>query len=408
MLRGVFKRMKKEVLSNGLTIIFEPKKVNSVVVEIMVKVGSNDESPSERGLTHFIEHLVFEGTKKRPTNRDISNEIEKIGGEFNAYTTNERTCFHVKVVKKHFSTAVEVLADILQNPLFKPEHITREKNVVLKEIDMVFDDPRFYQWVLLQSTLFQKNPARYPTYGDKNIIKKLTREKIVNYFYKHYVPNNMVITVVGDIKGWKKEIEKAFCFKRGILHTSPRIKEPFATKNITKTEKKNIANTYVSIGFNTVTKGHPDSYALEVINGILGRGQSGKLFTEIRTNRGLAYDLGTQNVNEISFGYFAIFASVDKKNALLVKSLMLKELEKLLSVTKLEVQEAKDFVEGAYYLELEESQKIADQLLAFEQAGDANMLKDYIRQVKEVTVTDVKRVIKRYFNHYAFVMLQGK
>ena len=163
--------MQKIVLPNGLKVIYQHRPGNSVVVEVMVKVGSNHELPEERGIAHFLEHILFEGTTKRPTNREISNEIEKIGGDFNAYTTNERTCFYVKVLKKHFQKAVEILAEILQQPLFAEEHIAKEKNVVLKEIDMVHDEPSYYQWILLQQNLFKKAPCKFPTYGDRKVIK---------------------------------------------------------------------------------------------------------------------------------------------------------------------------------------------------------------------------------------------
>ena len=196
--------MKKKVLGNGLTVIFKEKKGSSVVVEVMIKVGSDFENAEERGISHFLEHILFEGTVKRSTNREISNEIEKIGGDFNAYTSNERTCFYVKVLKKHFPIAVDVLADILQNSVFNEKDIIKEKNVVLKEIDMVNDDPRHYQWILLQKTLFDKHPCKYPTYGDPKVIKDLTREKVIEFFEKYYVPNNMVVSIVGDVKNWNK------------------------------------------------------------------------------------------------------------------------------------------------------------------------------------------------------------
>ena len=118
--------MQKLTLPNGIKVLFEKKQGNAVVIQVMVKVGSNDEAKSERGISHFLEHMLFEGTVKRPNNWEISNEIEKIGGDFNAYTTSERTCYYIKVLKKHFSTAVEILADIFQNSIFKEEHIVKE------------------------------------------------------------------------------------------------------------------------------------------------------------------------------------------------------------------------------------------------------------------------------------------
>lgn len=400
--------MQKVVLDNGLTILFEQKKGNAVVIEVMIKIGSNDEHPSERGIAHFLEHLLFEGTKKRPTNREISNEIEKIGGEFNAYTTNERTCFYVKVLRKHFSKGVEVLSDVLQNPLFDLKCIEKEKNIVLKEIAMIIDEPRFYQWILLQKNLFFEHPCRNPTYGDIKIIRSLTREKILKYFNRYYVPNNMVVSIVGDVDNWKEEIKNSFIGSRGVVPKVVKIKEPLLKNNVVKKEKKKIANTYTVLGFKTVTQGHKDSYVLEVINGILGRGQSGRMFTEIRSNRGLAYDVGSQNISEVSFGYFAIYATVDKKNVNLVKDLIMTELATLKNLSEEDLKEAKDFVEGDYLLDLDDAQKIADQVLFWEQAGDAHEMRNFVSNIKKVTVADVRRVVNTYFNKYTMIVLEGK
>ena len=400
--------MKKVVLDNGLTVIFEQKKGNSVVVEVLVKVGSNREEKKERGISHFIEHMIFEGTKNRPSNWLISNEIEKIGGEFNAYTTNERTCFYIKVLKKHLTKAINVLADILQNSLFTEEAIVREKNIVLKEIDLVNDEPRYYQWESLQKNIFDKHPTKHPVYGDKKIIKNLTRKEVVDYYQKYYLPNNMIISIVGDVKNWKSKIEKSFISEKGKVSKINNFIEPLPKKNKVKIVKKKIVNTYTVMGFKTVPQKHPDSYILEVINGVLGRGQSGKMFAEIRAKKGLAYDVGTQNINEETYGYFAIYATIDKKNINLVKRLCLKEIEKLKKITKEDLQEAKDYVEGDYLLEVEDSQKVADQLLFWEHVQDAKLINQFIKKIRKVNVNDVRKVINKYFNHHTFVALKGK
>lgn len=400
--------MQKVVLDNGLTVIFERKKGKAVVVEVMVKVGSNHETKQERGIAHFLEHILFEGTKRRPTNQLITNEIEKIGGDFNAYTSNERTCFYVKVLGKHFVKAVDILADILQNSLFKEEHVNKEKNIVIKEIDMVYDEPRYYQWIVLQRNLFKEHPCKYPAYGDKKVIKELTRENIINFFKKYYVPNNMVISIVGDVPDWKKEVSREFSMKRGKTPTYRKIAEPSARKESVKKEKKNTANTYLVLGFKTVPRNHKDAYTLEVINSILGRGQSGRMFTEIRSKEALAYDVGTQNVGEVSFGYFAVYATIDKNNITLVKRKILQEIDKLKNLSQKDLKEAINFIEGDYLLGLEESQKMADHLLFWEQVKDAHLLKDFIGQVKKISVNDVKRVVDKYLKNGTMIVLEGK
>ena len=400
--------MKKVVLSNGLTVLYYPKKGHSVVVEAMVKIGSCQEKREERGISHFLEHILFEGTTKRLTNKEISNEIERIGGDFNAYTSTGKTCFYAKVLKKHFSIAVDVLADILQTPLLREEDIKKEKNVVLKEIGMIYDDPRFYQWILLQGHLFEKHPCKFPTYGDIKVIKTLNREKVVRFFKKQYVPNNMVVSIVGDVLRWRKEVEKHFVSKKGTIAKIASPAEPSLKKNKKIFLKKKILNTHLVLGFKTVPRSSGDSYTLDVINGILGRGQSGRMFTEIRSKRGLAYDVGTQVIAEKDFGYFAVYATIDKKNVSLVKELILKELQKLKLVSSEEIKEAQDFIEGNYLLEIEDTQKIADQLLFWEQVKSAEEMKNYLRKIKKVTVADVKRVVEKYFKHYAQVVLEGK
>ncbi|MBI2151579.1 insulinase family protein [Candidatus Woesearchaeota archaeon] len=400
--------MQKEVLDNGLTVIYEPKKGHSVVVQVLIKTGSDDEKPEERGLSHFLEHILFEGTINRPDNRSISLEIEKVGGDINAYTSNERTCFYAYVLKKHFQKAVEVLADVLQNPLLREEDIEREKKIVLKEIEMVTDEPRFYQWILLQKTLFNKHPCRYPTYGSKECIKNLTRQNTLQYFQKHYHPSNMIISVVGEVKGWKKVIKKQFSQPKQKSLSKNNPLEQAMKSNLAAREKKEVANTYLVLGFKTVKKNNRDAYALEVINTILGRGQSSRLFTEIRSKKGLAYDVGTQHVAEISYGYFAAYACIDKKNLIQTKELILKEIQRLKGLSPAELKEAQEAIEGEYYLDLEDSQKMADQLLFWEQAKDAHQLNQFIHLIKSVTVNDIRRVIDRYFKNYAFVVLEGK
>lgn len=400
--------MKKVILPNGLTILFEPKKGKAVVIEIMAKVGSNDEKPGERGISHFLEHMLFEGTRKRPSNRELTNEIEKIGGELNAYTSNERTCFYIKVLKKHFPVAVEILSDIFQNSLFREKDISKEKNIVLKEIDLVNDEPRYYQWLLLQKNIFEKHPARFPTYGERKVIQQLNREKILRYFDNHYQPKNLVVSIVGDVLGWKRLVTEKFVFNGGKTAKKSLVREPPARKTKEIREKKEVSNSYAVIGFKTVPRNHPDSYVLEVINGILGRGQSGRMFTEIRTNQGLAYDVGTQNLSETTYGYFAVYVCMDKKNLGLVKKLILEEIEKLKKVNEQDLNESKTYLEGDYFLELEDGQKLADQILFWHQVKDARLMEDFVPKIRKVTAGDIRRVVDKYFKHHTLAVIEGK
>lgn len=399
--------MQKRVLRNGLTILFERRKGNAVAIQMMIKTGSSHETPSEAGISHFLEHLLFEGTQRRPTNREISNEIEKIGGDFNAYTTNERTCFYIKVLKKHYPHAMDILADIFLNSLFKEEHVDKEKNIVLKEIDMVNDEASYYQWILLQKNLFKNHPCRNPTYGDRKVIQNLTREKIIAYFQKNYGGSNMVLSIVGDV-AWQKELPPFSKIPRGKPIQLPKISErPLEKSQFTK-EKRKIINTHAVLGFRGVPRSHPDSRVLEVINGILGRGQSGRMFTQIRSTHGLAYEVGTQHVSEASYGYFAVYATIDKKNIKLVENLIRQEIEKIKDSSDKDIHEAQDFIEGNYLLSLEEVQKTADQLLFWEQVKDAKAMNNFLKEIHRVTINDIRRVVDKYLVNYTLVVVQGK
>jgi len=404
----MIKRMQKIKLKNGLTVIYEEKDTNSVAVEVMVKVGSNNEKNKERGITHFIEHMVFEGTNKRRNSQEIANEIEKIGGELNAYTSSERTCFYVKVLKRHFDKALDVLADIVQNPLFREEDIEKEKKIVGKEIDLVNDEPRFYQWILFEKSLYEKHPTRFPTYGSKKIVGSLRKEDILDYYKKYYVSSNMVVSIVGKINEWKKKVEEKFILGEKREVKEVKVEEPFRKGNKIKKEKRKIANSYLVLGYKTVPRNHPDSYILEVINGVLGRGQSGWMFQEIRGKRGLCYEVGTQHISERDFGYFAAYLSTDKRKIDLVKKLILEQLEKLKKISEKDLKEAKDYVEGSYLLEVEDNQKLADCLVFWEQMGDAKEMEEFIKKIRKVKISAVRRVVDVYFKNYCLVVVEGK
>src|SRR3989344_6893833 len=174
--------MKKYILRNGITLIHEKKSANSVAVEVMFKVGSNDETKKLAGISHFLEHMLFEGTKNRKDSREIANEIEKYGGDFNAYTTGDRTAFFIKIINKQFDIALDILSDMVKNPVFDAKIMEKEKLVVLKEINMVTDDSRLHQWILFEKSLFEKNPARNPTYGTAETVKAITRNQLVDYY----------------------------------------------------------------------------------------------------------------------------------------------------------------------------------------------------------------------------------
>ena len=402
--------MEKYRLGNGIMVLFQKNSSKSVAVEVMVKAGSNYESRNILGISHFLEHMLFEGTKKRPDSMIIANEIEKYGAEFNAYTSTNRTAFFIKIINKHFEKALDILSDMVSNPLFREDKIAKEKKVILREIDMVTDDPRQHQWILFQRSLFEKHPAKNPTYGTIRTVNALSRKKLLDYYRQYYIPNNMIISVAGNIKDVKNKIQKYFgSLNSGNIPKRKVIKEPLNKKINTLVEKRKTQNSYIVLGYKAPVRTDKDSYSLDVITSILGRGQSGWVFDEIRNKHGLSYQTGVQHDSEDDYGTFAVFAGLDKKNIPKAKSIILKQFKRLQKVTKKELDEAKTYIEGHYALELEDNFHYADNLSFWELIKDAGLADSYIKKIMEITVDDVKKAAKKYLNkNYTFVAIEQK
>lgn len=389
--------MRKTTLKNGLTIITEAKPADSVSIVATVKVGSNNEAKKIRGISHFIEHMLFEGTQHRKSSTIIATEIEKLGGDLNAYTSNERTAFFIKVPKKHFDVALDIISDLIQNPLFDKNSIEKERKIILKEINMVTDEPRFHQWVLFQKTLFKKCNAKTPAYGTIEAVKSITRNDLINYYKKYYIPNNMIISVVGDIKNIHKKIEKSFKnFKKGREIKIKTVKEPAQKSIQKKIEKKKILNSYMVLGYKTARRDEKDSYVLDVVKAILGRGQSGKIIEEIRNKRGLAYEVNVLHDSNKEYGLFAVYLNTDKKNINNVIGIILDEFNKLKKIKEKEINDAKGFIEGQFILDKEDTIHLADLTSFWEMIKDASLAKNYIKEIKKITKKDISKVANKY------------
>src|SRR3989344_3548665 len=402
--------MQKHILKNGITLIFEKTSSKSVAVEIMFKIGSNYENLKVAGISHFLEHMLFEGTKKRKTSREIANEIEKYGGDFNAYTTGDRTAFFIKIINKKFDVALDILSDMVANPLFDGKILEKEKKVVLKEINMVNDDPRSYQWILFHKTLFEKHPAKNPTYGSIKTVKKFSRRHVLNYYNSHYLPNNMIISVVGNVKNVKGKINKHFGqLKPGRTIKRPECHEPAQSKIKKFTEKRKTFNSYMMLGYKVVPRLHRDSYVFDVISAVLGRGQSGWMFDEIRNKRGLAYQVGVNNEHESDYGIFAVYTNLDKKNIEKAKCIILQQFRRLESISEKDLEEAKTYIEGNYALQMEDNFHRADSFAVWETIKDARLADEYLKNVKKVSVSDIKRIARKHLNDkYTLVIIEQK
>lgn len=388
-------------LKNGLKIIEQKRNSDSVVIEIQVNTGSNNESQKQKGISHFLEHLMFEGTKTRTT-LELANEIESLGGEINAATSNERTVYYIKILKKHFSKALEILADLIKNPLLKKQAVEKERKIILEEIKMYNDMPHHYQWILFQKTLFKKHPAKHPIAGYKQTVKNISQEDIIDYHKKFYSPNNMTIIVSG-LNNTAQKIKKYFQDLKPQNLQKINFPEESAKKQEI-TEKKPIEQSHIVLGYKTIPREHKDSYTLDVIKAILARGQSSRLFEELRIKRGLAYSLGAENEVNKTYGYFAMYAGADKTNIQTIKNIFLKQ-SKLPNLADKEVQDAKNFIEGRTLLELEQNTENAD-WIAFWSLIDINKIKTYIKNIKKVNKNNIQKVLKKYFKNPTITILE--
>lgn len=388
--------MKKLVLSNSLTVIFEKTNSKSITLGVCVKTGSINENDKNRGISHFLEHLIFEGTKNR-TGRQIVKEIEGVGGEFNAFTNQEITFFYAKLLSKFFDNALNVISDILQNSLFKEKIIEKERKVVLEEMNLWKDDPKSYQWYLFQKALYKNHPAKFPVIGFKETLLQIKRDDVIDYFNKYYVPKNMIVVLTGNIDSKMIEkLTKEFNKLKDKKFEKIDIKNETENFTVKLKEKKDVLQSYLIIGFKTGTIDEEDSYVLDLISIILGWGQSSRLFNEIRMKRGLSYDVGAVHESNKTFGYFGAYVSCDKKNIDLCRNLILKEF-KLKNLNNEEIEDAKNMLEGLKLIRNEDTKELATSLGYWEYCNKAENFYRYIKKIRKITKEDILRVQKKYF-----------
>ncbi len=400
--------MQINTLPNGLSVIVDKRNTNTVAVEVSAKTGSTNEPSKLAGCSHFLEHMLFTGTKKRPDSMAMSKEIDRIGGDFNAYTTHERAAYYALVPSKHLKLAIEVLADMIQNTIFN-DAFEKERQVILKEISFHNDNPRTYQWELFQKALFEKHPAKNPITGNKESITKMKKEDVIKYYKVHYIPNNMSIAISGNIGNTDvfSKIEEEFTFKPAKLPKQPKIEEPLAKKPKTVTETRKQEDSYMVLGYKVPPRMHKDSYAIDVIKAVLGGGMSSRLFEEIRNKRGLSYGVAVQHDSNVSFGIFAVTVNAHKDKKDIIKDIILKEIKDLRKIDDKSMEEAKTYLEGSYLLENESNQSRASSLNFWQMAKDARLADSFIDNIKNVTKEDIYNATELYLNeNYTFAVLQ--
>jgi predicted Zn-dependent peptidase len=387
-------KFQKKVLANGLTVLFEKRDVDVTTVMLGVRYGSAYDSVEEKGMAHFIEHLCFKGTKER-TAKEIIDELEKIGGDVNAFTSDETTCYHVKLPSNHLNVAMDVLFDIFFNPIFPEEDVEKEASVICEEIKMYRDNPMRYSLEKMEENLYEA-PFGISGTGKAEIVRVMTREQLLGKHDKIYTPENSILSVVGNndfeeivkmaekLSGDKDKSEMELNFPEIILRSR---------NNEEKRDGLEQANVVLGVHFPKANE--KESYAAEVFSAILGQGMSSKLFMEVREKRGLVYGVKSYLDNGKNFGYLVIWAGTDPSKVSEVKKICLEEFSKMKNITQEELDEAKVQVIGNRKVESEGSSETAVNLIMEEISGSAEGYYNYEERINEVSLGDIRKLASK-------------
>jgi len=390
----------KKVLKNGLTILTVPvPHVESVTMSIFVKAGSRYEPARINGLSHFLEHLHFKGTKKYPTAKKLSEVVDSIGGEFNANTGKEHTQYFIRAAAQHLPLVFDVLTDMLQNPLFDDKEMQREKGVIIEEINMYKDNPQIHIEALFEETLWPKTALGRDIAGTAEIIRNSKRKDIVDYRNQYYRPSNTIIAVSGKFdqaqldeminKAWSKVPDKKVGKWEKVTgkQTAPRL----------SIENKKTEQAHMIVGFPAYPYGHKKNHILRLLAVILGGGMSSRLFIQIRERRGLAYYVGASYNNYLDTGNFLVQAGLKISSAAEALETILTELRKIRDdgATSTELKKAKAYIKGKVALGLEDSHAQLDWHLNQEAfVGKIKTVKELFEQIDKVTLADIQSVAK--------------
>lgn len=395
----------KIVLPNGLRLITVPMpSFESATALVMVGAGSRYETKKNNGISHFLEHMAFKGTEKRPTALDIASLIDGIGGEFNAFTGKEYTGYYVKAGKNNVETILDVLSDMLKHSKLDPIEIEKEKGVIIEEMNLYEDMPMRKIGDIYEQLLYGDTPMGWDIAGEKDIIRSITRDDFLSYMKSLYSPHNMTVVIAGGIEeeGMRELVGKYFgdmqkfeTMKYEPLKVSQ--KKPSVLIRDKKTEQIHIA-----LGVRTVSLNNPDKYPLSVLASILGGGMSSRLFNEVREKRGLAYYVKSHSEEYTDAGSLVSFAGIDPKRVKDAIKVMVEQYALVssgkMNITDEELKKAKEYIKGHLVLELEDSRSVST-FYAHQELLEKEVLNpdQILKKIDAVTIDDVEAVGKKYF-----------
>jgi len=393
-------RFFRKILKNGMTVILEKRDLPMVSVGFAVRQGGVNESSDEKGISHFIEHMLYKGTTNR--NREqIAAEIERNGGVLNGLTDETLTMYYCKMPSERLKIALDVLSDLVKNPKFDSKEIEKERQVIFEEMKMYKDSPIRYVHDKIQSFLYEE-PFGLDLIGTEETMNSIDREKMVETFKRIYTPKNMILCVVGDadFEGLIKFAEENFEDSFGEIK-----KQEIKKKNNSKIEtREGIDQANLVFAFHTPLVEDKTHYASQVLATVLGGGMSSRLWIEIREKRNLAYGVRAGMTSHKDFSYLYIYVGTKKENVEDVKNLILQELKKISEeLGEKEFNEVKEQMIGQFKISMEDSAEQLLKLITCEVDGDVEKFYEFEKSVRDVKLEDVKNLAK--IKDYSFFAL---
>ena len=393
----------KKVLDNGLRVIVAPmENTEAATISVLVGAGSRYETKKLNGISHFLEHLFFKGTKSRPKPGQVHKDLNKIGAVYDAFTSKEYTGFWVKSSVKDFDTGLDIVSDILLEPLFVKEEIEKEKGVILQEISMYEDAPRRRIFDILENVLYGDQPVGWDILGDKKTVGNIKRENILKYKNDNYLSQNMVVVAAGNIdkKNTFRKIENIFKkIKEGLNRPATRAKTSQTASQI-KIIKKDSDQTHFALAFRGYDMFNERRYTLELLSIVLGGNMSSRLFTEIREKLGLAYYVYSWENEHLDCGYLGMAAGIphEKLEIVVRKVIDIIENIKQKGVSKKDLDDAKSFIRGQMALRFETSDETAS-YIAGQELFYKKILQpeEVLKRIEKVSQSDILRIGREIF-----------
>jgi predicted Zn-dependent peptidase len=391
--------IKRYTCQNGVRIVLEQiPTVRSVAIGVWIGTGSRNETPANNGISHFLEHMFFKGTTTR-TAKEIAESFDSIGGQVNAFTSKEYTCYYAKVLDNHASYALEILSDMFFHSTFDETELKKEKNVVFEEIKMYEDTPDDIVHDLLSQAVYENHPLGYPILGTEQTLETFSKDTLKQYMHDYYTPDKVVISIAGNVdESIIKEVEKLFGHYEGGKKAKESLQPTFHTNRYAK--KKDTEQAHLCIGYQGLNIGHDEIYSLIVLNNILGGSMSSRLFQEVREQRGLAYSVFSYHSSYEDSGMVTIYGGTGANQLDLLFETIQETLYKLKQdgITEKELNNSKEQLKGNLMLSLEStnsrmSRNGKNELLL----GMHRSMDEMIELIDQVTMENIHQLANTIF-----------